>query len=68
MDYLLSEPLGKPETFYTYCQTFSQKLPDILETIQMTKIQARKTNVGNRLREDIDIGAVTDFNTTGSCI
>ena len=31
----------------------------------MTKIQARKTKVGNRLREDIDIGAVTDFNTTG---
>ena len=32
MDYLLSEPLGKPEAFYTYFQTFSQKLPDIQET------------------------------------
>ena len=31
----------------------------------MAKIQARKTSDGNRLREDIDTGAVTNFDTTG---
>ena len=31
----------------------------------MTKIQARKTSGGNRLREDIDTGAVTNFDISG---
>ena len=37
------EPLGKPETFYTYRQTFSQKLPDILETVLNDQNPGKKT-------------------------